>query len=114
MTNEATPREVGLSEESERAAFEAWMSSDGKWPNAVERSIGGGYKLGVTEHAWGVWKAAVAHQREACAKLCEALPIIGSSDVEAFGYSNAQKDCASAIRGPNVRANRLAPEKGNE
>lgn len=44
----------------ERAAFEQWMSNEGKWPAAVERSSfnAGCYKLGVTENAWTAWQAA--------------------------------------------------------
>lgn len=41
-----------------RDAFEAWYSSDGKWPAAVERSsYGPGYRLGAADHAWNAWQA---------------------------------------------------------
>lgn len=41
-----------------RDAFEAWYSSGGKWPAAVERSFcGPGYKLGAADHAWNAWQA---------------------------------------------------------
>ena len=43
-------------------------------------------------------EAAVAAERERCAKLCEALPIIGRSDQEALGFSNALETCAAEIR----------------
>jgi hypothetical protein len=40
-----------------REAFEKWMSQDGKWPKAVERS-NGSYVLLATAAAWEAWRAA--------------------------------------------------------
>lgn len=45
---------------------------------------------------WIEW--AEAAERERCAQVCEATPIIGRSDPEAFGFSNALETCAAAIR----------------
>jgi len=51
MTNKHTP--------DVRKLFENFMSDDGKWPKAIERS-GPGYKLMTSQHAWTVWQAAFA------------------------------------------------------
>lgn len=45
--------------QDERAAFEAYFSQDGAWPNAVERK-GDGYKLSSAQTAWTVWQARAA------------------------------------------------------
>lgn len=59
----------GLGLEPERAAFEAWFSDQGRYPEAIERS-GNGYKLMGTHSAWFAWKAcwplARAAERERC------------------------------------------------
>lgn len=43
--------------DAEQAAFEKWMSDDGKLPRAVEKKKDGGYKLYQTASYWMVWKA---------------------------------------------------------
>lgn len=47
----------GLGQDPARAAFEAWFSSDGRYPQAIERS-GNGYKLMGTHNAWTAWEAS--------------------------------------------------------
>ena len=56
-----------------RDAFELLMTDAGKWPRAVERNSDGGYLLMQTASAWPIWCAAVAFERERCAKLCEGM-----------------------------------------
>jgi len=41
----------------ERAAFDQWMSDEGKTPKAIERN-GDGYRLAQAAFAWWVWQAA--------------------------------------------------------
>ena len=43
----------------EREAFEAWFSSDGKWPRSVERN-GDCYKLIQAQQAWAAFQAGRA------------------------------------------------------
>lgn len=43
----------------EREAFEAWFSSDGKWPKSVERN-GDCYKLIQAQQAWDAFQAGRA------------------------------------------------------
>lgn len=64
MDNETTtdagssPVERPVRPDPMREAFEAYYSSDGQWPAAVERSFCGlGYKLGAADHAWNAWQA---------------------------------------------------------
>lgn len=45
-----------------------------------------------------ILRTAIAEEREACAQECEKLPIVGIGDEAAWHYSNAQTDCAIAIR----------------
>jgi hypothetical protein len=56
-----------------RDAFELLMTDAGKWPRAVERNSDGGYLLMQSAAAWPIWCAAVAFERERCAKLCEGM-----------------------------------------
>ncbi len=41
-----------------RAAFERWMSDDGKWLNAIQRNDKGDYVIAVAVSAWTTWQAA--------------------------------------------------------
>lgn len=79
-----------------RAAFEAWMSDDGKYPKAVERDSSGAYRLMQTATNWTAWQAAdaaaVARERERCALMCEG---IAADDKTGYGIA---EDCAAAIR----------------
>lgn len=63
MSESSKPAQVGSNEGlglvPERAAFEAWFSDGGKWPEAVRRS-GEGYMLAAAQSAWTAWKAAWA------------------------------------------------------
>lgn len=58
----------------ERAAFEKWMSDDGKWPQAVERSANGGYKLLQAANAWNVWQARAQLTHPPAAPALVPLP----------------------------------------
>lgn len=48
----------------ERAAFEAWASENGKWPEAVLR-IGASYNLLYIEERWASWQARAATEKQA-------------------------------------------------
>ena len=41
-----------------RPGFEHYMSEDGKYPKAIERSRDGGYVLMQAQSAWVTWQAA--------------------------------------------------------
>ena len=108
MTEETTPREVGSNDrlglEPERAAFEAWFSEDGRYPQAVERS-GNGYKLMSAHSAWTAWRicwsVAQSAERERCANLCEQEICTCCWDDDA---QEAAEHLAAEIRkGPNAR-----------
>ena len=45
------------SDEPMRAAFEAWFSQDGAWPNAITRN-GSGYRLSTAQSSWIAWQAS--------------------------------------------------------
>ena len=51
---------MSTNEQSERAAFEAWMTEDGAWPKAVVKNAAGHYLLAQTASAWRVWQARAA------------------------------------------------------
>lgn len=53
------------SAELERFAFEKWYAGD--MPKSLERAADGTYKYMNAQIALGVWKAATAAEREACA-----------------------------------------------
>lgn len=57
--------------EAMREQFEAWMSEDGAYPQAVERNGFGEYRLMTTYTNWGTWQAAL--RSPAVAGLVEAL-----------------------------------------
>lgn len=63
-----------------------------------EHMVWGDPKRGGFDDFLSAVRAAVAAERERCARLCETLPIIGRTDQEAFGFSNALETCAAEIR----------------
>jgi len=42
-----------------RKQFEYWMSDEGKFPKAIERSRAGDYILMVANLSWKAWQAAI-------------------------------------------------------
>lgn len=46
-----------MSEQLLREAFEARMTDNGKWPNAITKGRNGCYLLAQTENAWAEWQA---------------------------------------------------------
>ena len=99
MSKTDTPAKVASTDElgqaPERAAFEGWFSENGQHPSAVERSHAS-YKLAAAQAAWAAWQAAVAAERERCAKLCEQWDATHPARL------------AAEIRGPNEKGNRPA------
>ena len=81
-----------MSTEETRKQFEAWARQHrhrivlDKWEEPTE------YKFVVTNIAWNAWQAAVAAEREACAKVCEFEQQDRSECPEMAQY------CADAIR----------------
>jgi len=65
------PIAAGLNDVTVRAQFEKWYAGD--MPKSLERAADGTYKYMNAQIAWGVWKAATAVEREACAKLVSAV-----------------------------------------
>lgn len=61
--------------DDKRVAFEAWYSNSGKWPQAFRRS-GESYVYAECAHAWTVWQAAAAYERQRCAEIAapERMP----------------------------------------
>lgn len=57
--------------EPERAAFERWVTDDGKWPQAALRTVGGGYSLMIAHTQWTAWRAGSLAERERWIALCE-------------------------------------------
>lgn len=57
-----------MTDDKMREAFEAWISNNGEWPQAVE-SGRDGYKLMQTASAWNVWQACAAQQAQEIAAL---------------------------------------------
>lgn len=81
----ASTEVLGL--EPERAAFEAWQSDSGRWPQAVER-YGEGYKLAQTHAAWvawhGAWAASAAAERNRWMEVVTRADMqIGDGHIEA-------------------------------
>ena len=62
-----TPIAAGPNDVTVRAQFEKWYAGD--MPKGLERTADGQYKYMPAQVAWGVWQAATAAEREACAKL---------------------------------------------
>lgn len=78
-----------------RKEFEAHIRK--QFPTASDdlllgRSSNGRYGSMVTEHAWLAWQAATAHERERCAKVCDAIAY------EWRGANSQSVQCANAIR----------------
>lgn len=49
-----------MSDQQERAAFEAWATDNGEYPKAVERDSAGNYRLLKVHTDWIAWQAARA------------------------------------------------------
>ena len=81
---------------NDREAFEAFITAPpfersasrfddrGAWP--------GGYINYETDLAWKAWQSATAHERERCAKVCDAIAY------EWRGANSQSVQCADAIR----------------
>jgi hypothetical protein len=54
-----------------------------------------GPKNVYTALALAIWNKAIAHEREACAKVCE---ILEAEDDSFYAEFSRAKDCATAIR----------------
>lgn len=65
----------------DREVFDAWFD-----PFALRTED---KKFGLEVCAWTIWQAAIQHEREACAKVCEMVPSLLGDDIAR---------CAAAIR----------------
>lgn len=72
--------------EKHRAAFERFMSDDGKFPQAIERNANGDYVLMQAASSWHVWQAAV--------KICQvpAVPDAVFLGCARMGLAEANDD----------------------
>jgi hypothetical protein len=57
----------------DREAFEAHMRSLNATTHLgrQQEAVGGQYRTITVERNWQLWQAAIKHEREACAKLCD-------------------------------------------
>jgi len=85
-----------------RAAFEAWMSEDGKFPRAIVREpCRDGYRLMIAQTSWTAWQAAYLASRRAALEECAQLAEIMAENANRYGYSDASREdrrVAAAIR----------------
>lgn len=81
--------------DDKRAAFEAWYSNSGKWPQAFRRS-GESYVYAECAHAWTVWQAAAAYERQRCADF---VPLYTADQMrEAIAAERERSDELAALR----------------
>lgn len=83
-----------MTEDQMREAFEAWMSNNGEWPQAVE-SGRDGYKLMQTASAWNVWQACAASQAqeiEALREIAETKTVARQRIMEECNALTAEVD----------------------
>ena len=74
-----------MEQKTERAAFEAWAEKN--W-----------MCVDVKDNSWEVWRAAIAAERERCAKLCEKARFTGNT-FPRTQMEQLRMDIAAAIRG---------------
>lgn len=91
----------GVDAAPQRAAFEAWQSDFGRWPQAVER-YGEGYRLEKTHAAWivwqGAWSASAAVERNRWMEAVTRADLqIGDGHIEA-----ARKTLDAAMDWPGL------------
>lgn len=74
-----------MEQKTERAAFEAWAEKNWMY-------------VDVKDNSWEVWRAAIAAERERCAKLCESARFTGNT-FPRTQMEQLRMDIAAAIRG---------------
>ena len=93
--------------DAERLAFEAVVSDDGKWPQAIERDAKGNYLLLTTAHGWMWWQAARRAPATPVPQGWKLVPVnlleriqesLGSF-VSDQGWSQSDIDTADALDG---------------
>jgi hypothetical protein len=104
--NQQPPTPLGVSSSEglglapERAAFEAWASRNGWAESDLGDKCAAGspradeYRHQGLQDAWEVWTAAVAQERERCAKLVEEMDTTGHD-----GYIETTGDLCDALAG---------------
>jgi hypothetical protein len=114
MTNDHTPTAavavpldapVRPDADAIRAAFEAWVTDGGKWPQAATRSAEGGYSLMVAHTQWGAWQAGAAAERIRWQKWACRMEWDNVNDPPCHPSDKGWRPCAACI-GPNVEAER--------
>ena len=97
------------SADPERADFEAWISDDGKFPQAAGRDERGEYRLLQAYSAWKAWQAASAAQRARTADLCGNMAAVAwaewdeRADPADQGKAMALEHLAELLAEPNAR-----------
>lgn len=113
MTTDALPGHVGSHDglgaaDQERAAFEAWISDGGRFPQAAARDQRGEYRLLQAYSAWKAWQAASAAQRARTADLCGNMAAISWAEWDAKadpidqGKALALEHVAALLAEPNA------------
>jgi hypothetical protein len=85
-----------------RAAFEAWAATYGYETISDAEGL---YWDDGAQMVWLCWQAAIKHEREECAKVCEDVRDVGDGAVIAAfedfhddGHIDGCNNCAAAIR----------------
>ena len=77
MTDDATPREVGshagLGRVPERAVFDRWLRDTGHCEDQHDDMLMP-LQRSMNNLMWSAWQAAVAAERERCARICDTTP----------------------------------------
>jgi len=74
-----------MEQKTERAAFEAWAEKNWMY-------------VDVKDNSWEVWRAAIAAERERCARVCESARFTGNT-FPRTQMEQLRMDIAAAIRG---------------
>ena len=82
----------------ERAAFERWRLACAPGLDMSRNMPGREYNNPRTHDQWQAWQAAVAAERERCAKLCEAIHARHIAEHGDYIGETYAAECARAIR----------------
>ena len=97
-----------------REQFEDTMSSQGEWPQAIEKYLAGGYKLATTATAWETWQSAWEAGQEMMKSRVKELEAINlgltktlvEMDAEKAKLVGALEDIGASWHGVNTELER--------